>query len=221
MKLLSLDSETTGVDTRLDVPVEVAWVEIDEDFNVLSEFESLVNPHRSIPLEASEVNGIYDHHLEGAPELHDLPWPDEDVVLIGHNIMFDWYMIGQNQNVNVVEQFCTMRMARRLWPTSTPNHKLQTLVEIFDLPVRGRAHTSLADVYSVIELVKYMSRWTGKSLNQMREELEVPHIFSLCPIGKFKGREFKDIPKAYLDWILSADFDPDIRASALRALGRK
>jgi DNA polymerase-3 subunit epsilon len=55
--LLGFDLETTGIDTKRDVPVQVAlvWTEADR---VVTADTWLVNPGRDIPDEAIAIHGI-------------------------------------------------------------------------------------------------------------------------------------------------------------------
>jgi DNA polymerase III epsilon subunit-like protein len=63
---LLADCETTGVGTT-DKIVEVAWLLISDDFEVLDEGHSLINPQRPIPAGASAVHGITMRDVENAP----------------------------------------------------------------------------------------------------------------------------------------------------------
>lgn len=87
---LFLDTETTGFSPGAgDTIVEVAIV--DDHGRTL--IDTLVNPRRSIPWQASNVNGIYDDMVRGKPTLEQLlplireAIADEQVVI--YNAEFD------------------------------------------------------------------------------------------------------------------------------------
>lgn len=61
-----VDTESTGVDTRTCGLVEVAAVRV-EAGSIVGEFCELVDPGAPIPAEASQVHGIYDAMVAGAP----------------------------------------------------------------------------------------------------------------------------------------------------------
>lgn len=90
MKFYLVDTETTGVGTN-DAVCEVAWAHIDEDFNVLAQGASLINPGKPIHYAASAVNGITDAMVADAPTLEGYfnlvgnPLFGDDVVLVAHN----------------------------------------------------------------------------------------------------------------------------------------
>lgn len=87
------DVETTGLSPdRGDRVIEVAAVKV-ENGEVVDQFESLINPHRSIPFEATQVNGISDEMVAGAPEAKDVVEKFLKFIsgscLVGHNVKFD------------------------------------------------------------------------------------------------------------------------------------
>jgi len=90
MRFLLGDTETTGVGAD-DAVCEVAWAEIDEDFNILAQGASLINPGKPIHYAASAVNGITDAMVADAPTLEEYmvsvghPLFGDDVVFIAHN----------------------------------------------------------------------------------------------------------------------------------------
>jgi DNA polymerase III epsilon subunit-like protein len=211
--ILVVDTETTGVDVKKDKAVEVGWLEVDEELNIISEFVSYVNPGMPIPPDASAVNNIYDETVADAPKLSELPWPEGDIVIVGHNISYDVHMVAGN--LNVVEEVCSMRLARRYYPGSVKNHKLQNLMEEFELPLLGDTHSALGDCHSVITLLKYIGKFA-----ELRRELRTPHIFEVMPIGKFRGKPCSYVPAPYWYWVLDANFDADMRSTANYCLGR-
>jgi len=67
----SLDLETTGLDADRDAIIEVGAVKFRGD-EVLGTYTTFVNPGRRIPLEITELTGIRDDDVAGAPGLHDV-----------------------------------------------------------------------------------------------------------------------------------------------------
>ena len=58
-RVLAFDLETTGISTNSDKIVQIALIGSSSDGDEIS-YETLINPRRAIPLQASEVHGIYD-----------------------------------------------------------------------------------------------------------------------------------------------------------------
>ena len=70
MRWLLVDTETTGISAD-DKVCEMAYVEIDDAFNVIRSGNSLINPGIPINYAASAVNGITDVMVKDAPTLED------------------------------------------------------------------------------------------------------------------------------------------------------
>ncbi|MDO7905030.1 ATP-dependent DNA helicase DinG [Paenibacillus sp. JX-17] len=93
MKFAVLDFETTGTQSADDI-IQVGLALIDHDFSISSVYSSYVNPHKPIPEFITGLTGITDEDVQDAPELDDMmmelvPLLD-DVVLVGHNVAFDF-----------------------------------------------------------------------------------------------------------------------------------
>lgn len=83
MAVLFLDTETTGLSAaRGDRIVEVAIV----DAGGRSLVNTLVDPQRPIPRDASRIHGITDRMVAGAPALTDL-WPQLEPILSGKEVV--------------------------------------------------------------------------------------------------------------------------------------
>ena len=70
MRWLLVDTETTGISVS-DKVCEMAYVEIDDAFNVIRSGNSLINPGIPINYAASAVNGITDVMVKDAPTLDE------------------------------------------------------------------------------------------------------------------------------------------------------
>ena len=64
------DTETTGVNVD-DKVVEVGWIEIDENFNIISQVESLIDPERFISPESSGIHGLVNADVENSPTIEE------------------------------------------------------------------------------------------------------------------------------------------------------
>ncbi|AOZ91311.1 ATP-dependent DNA helicase DinG [Paenibacillus crassostreae] len=93
MKFAVLDFETTG-NQSTDEIIQVGLAIIEEDLSISQVYGSFVNPGISIPPFISQLTGITAGDVENAPSLEEMlmelvPLLD-DVVLVGHNIAFDF-----------------------------------------------------------------------------------------------------------------------------------
>ncbi|UNL92637.1 ATP-dependent helicase DinG [Paenibacillus polymyxa] len=93
MKFAVLDFETTGTQSADDI-IQVGLAIIDHDNSISRVYGSYVNPGRSIPPFITGLTGITDDDVKDAPALEEMmmelvPMLD-DVVLVGHNVAFDF-----------------------------------------------------------------------------------------------------------------------------------
>lgn len=148
-RFTSIDCETTGFGREGRI-VELAAVRY-EDGRETARFHTLVNPEMPIPEKATEVNGITDEMVAGAPTAAvALPAflvfvGSDDVV--GHNIEFDLRMLHQElERLGLPmlpnEWACTMRMSRAAF--ALPSYRLGAVAEHLEIAVHG-SHRALAD----------------------------------------------------------------------------
>lgn len=218
---LVADVETTGLDPTVDKIVEIAWVEMDEDLGFVpdSEFSSLINPERSVSCVAAGVNGIRDSVIEAEnpPTIDEITFPSGEVILICHNLKFDYEFL--KPYMNIVDGMCTYVLSRRLLPDA-PEHKLQTLSCYCDLPYQ-LAHRAIGDARTTGLLLEYLCEGCEYSLEQMLEYYHSRFLFTRMPFGKHKGEMMKDVPRSYLGWLSQQDLDVDTRATVDYWLRRK
>lgn len=224
MRYLVGDVETDGFPPDARV-VEIAWVEIDEDFNILDTKRSLIDSGRPIPAGASAVHGIVTADLAGAPAIEDFMSgftdQDDDVVLVAHNAPFDVQFFGPHVPT-LAGSICTLRLARDFYKDAD-NHKLQTLKYHLGLEAdvaHHEAHTAMADTKVLLELLRHLHLTTGMDLNEMLAYCTKPRVITHMPFGKHKGKAMKDVPKSYLTWALGnmTNLDPELRAAFEGAL---
>lgn len=213
-----VDSETTDAGPTASA-CELGFIEIDENFNVLQEVESLIDPEQMISPGASGIHGLTNKDVENSPTIQEWFTVDDPacygkllegpVVVIGHRVSFDVRFFGP-YIPNIVQELCTLRYARTLYPNS-PDHKLSTLLYALDLPKSAGAHRVMADVYSAYHLCKHICERTGLSLRQLAEHAAEPMEVLLMPFGKWKDTPFSEVPKSYLRWMREnmKDLDQD------------
>lgn len=148
------DVETTGLSvTDGDRIIEIAAVKVKEG-KIIDKFYSLVNPQRSIPSQASQVNNITDDMVSEAPLAADiLPQMIQFIggaCVTGHNVRFDLNflcyelaLIGRKLNEQT-PAIDTLKMARDLLPYLS-NHKLAYLARSLGVVV-DQTHRAMADV---------------------------------------------------------------------------
>lgn len=219
------DVETAGFrgpDEHGSGVVDVAWVELDENINELSERSSLINPGRNIEESAQAVHGISDAEVAFAPTLEAFyknNWDDSPTVLIAHNVKFDQKFLSGCIQV-LSGTLCTLELARAFLPEA-PNHKLVTLAEHYRLE-RGTAHRAAGDVRTGVALLRLIAERSKMTLPQLVQFQSRPTVLTVMPFGMHKGKAFSDLPASYLSWLLSTEgISSDVKMSADIALKLK
>ncbi|WP_151734507.1 ATP-dependent DNA helicase DinG [Paenibacillus tengchongensis] len=96
MKFAVLDFETTGTQSVGEI-IQVGLAIIEEDRSISRVYGSLVKPGAPIPPFITGLTGITDEMVQDAPDLDEMmmelvPLLD-DVVLVGHNVAFDFHFL--------------------------------------------------------------------------------------------------------------------------------
>lgn len=213
------DTETTGA-TPADKIVDLAFIEVDENLNVLREVQSLVDPQRPISFSAQAIHGITPEMVQDMPTIDEffkvvLPergfsLPDE-VEIIAHNSMFDRRYVEVLPFPKISGFTCTLRLSRKYLPKAE-NHKLSTLVYQYSL-YRGEAHGALEDARMALSLLRFIVDLSGKTVRQLIEEQREPQWVETCPFKKFKDQPMTAVDRGYAQWALGNmhNLDPDMK----------
>jgi len=155
---VAFDFETTGLSAEKDSIVEFGAVKFNGS-KILDSFQSLIDPERSIPLDASQVSGINDAMVKGQPLLPSV-LPGfmqfiEGSVLIAHNAGFDLGFLrkacalhGLPLPENLVLD--TQVIARKAFP-GQKSYSLQNLVNFLRFPP-NQAHRAKDDAIMCMKL---------------------------------------------------------------------
>jgi DNA polymerase III epsilon subunit-like protein len=214
-RFLIADTETSGFGKPPDaMAVEIAWMEVDDDLNILEQWHSLIDPEIPISPGASGVHHITAEHVADAPtidEFFSVVHPGKitgNVVFIAHNAPFDRpYWMPWIENC--VGEIDTLRVVKRLFP-DVQNHKLQTLRYEFGLN-SGDAHSALGDVITLHSLLRKIREEHGVTLAELLTRSAEPLFIHKMGFGKHRGQSIHSVPKDYLKWLRGTDnLDPDL-----------
>lgn len=220
VKIIVADTETTSADPDRGV-CEVGWAEIDRDFKVLDERQSLIDPEKKIASAASGIHGLTNDDVANSPTLAEYFSEDDPTcygrkiqgpaIVVGHRISFDTHTMAPHIDGEIFE-VCTLRWARRLYPHAG-DHKLSTLMFELGLPRPQGAHRVMSDVYSAMYLVQHICERVGVDIVELARMSQQPFLVEVMPFGKNKGAAFKDVPRSYLAWMKREmkDLDIDIK----------
>lgn len=211
--------DTEATDIKEPVLIEAAWLELTSmiPFSVDAPFVQRYNPGKPISLGALAVHHIMDEDLLDCPLASSFSLPPHVTYIIGHQIDFDWEVIGRPP----VKRICTLALARSVWPQLDSHNQSALLYFLERAGARERlknAHSALVDVGICATILQHLgqelSLHTIEDLWQASETARTPKVM---PFGKHKGVSITEIPSDYKSWLLSqADIDPYLR-QALKA----
>jgi ATP-dependent DNA helicase DinG len=120
--MVSIDIETTGLDSNRDSIIEIAAVKFKAN-RVEDEWSSLINPNRHIPEFITGLTGIDDAMLRQAPRVRDVAGKLEafvgDAAIVGHNVGFDLGFLQKQIPLALNDIIDTYEMAAVLLPNSS------------------------------------------------------------------------------------------------------
>ncbi|MDB5175489.1 MAG: polC [Candidatus Saccharibacteria bacterium] len=160
--LVFVDIETNGLDHVRGRIVEVAAIRVEQGI-VVQSFRSLVDPEAPLPYYITNLTGITEGDLRGAPTFDQIA--DElqavlkDAVFVAHNVRFDYSFLKQEFGrlgmQFLPKQLCTVKLSRALYPHER-SHKLEDVIRRhgFTFSNRHRAYDDAAVLWQFIQYVR-------------------------------------------------------------------
>jgi exodeoxyribonuclease X len=212
-----LDTETTDSDPKTCEVIELAYVGFSSLRDILEAGTWPIQTSRFWPSRPMAYGALATHHilledLEGCPRSDTAQVPNDCDYLIGHNIDFDWEVLGAPAQVKRID---TIAMMRDMYPL-LDSHKLSACVYFLsgaNSHTRDRlqnAHSADVDIALCAEVLQHICAEKSiediESLYTYSEEARTPKIMSF---GKHKGEPVSDVPYGYIKWYRSQpDTDP-------------
>ena len=210
MKLLFLDTETTGLDAE-DRLVEVGYKPEDRA-GFGGRFKAVV----PVKIGAMAVNHITNKMLEDKPAFighelfHDLQrFAKEGYVLVAHNAPFDLAMLAK-EGIVFDKYIDTKKMSHALDPNQEmESHRLQYLRYYYgvELP-EAEAHTAEGDIAVLEAVYNCLYEKLGKpSIEELMELSKRPVLHTKFKFGKYNGNDIASVAAVnpgYLEWLLKS-----------------
>lgn len=221
-----LDTETTGEAPPEAAVCEIAAVPV-ANGKVLGDdaISSLVNPGHSIPPECRGVHHLSDQDVAKAPTIDRVMAGKFKVlrgtVLAAHNMEFDFQFLEPHVGSDAT-RLCTYRCARHLYPDA-PNYRNQTLRYYLDCEPPGKylaklaPHRALYDAICTAYILAHML--VERTVDDLIELTGQPVLLKTVSFGQHRGALWEKVPRDYLRWILSKDFDVDVVHTAKHYYG--
>jgi DNA polymerase-3 subunit epsilon len=235
--LACFDLETTGLQIGKDRIIEIAIVKLLPDGSKQT-FHSKVHPEIPIPLEISEITGIYDVDVLEAPKLKEIAQQIIDFVgdsdLTGYNcnkfdipfIIEDFNRVGFLFDISQKQIIDVQNIFHKMEPRN-----LSAAYQFYCNKELINAHSALADTEATLDiLLAQLERYPTleRTVNFLGEFSHVgPRTFDFARrigiaengeyvfnFGKHKGKLVKDVFKqepGYYSWIMNGDFAQDTK----------
>lgn len=161
-----MDFETTGLMEYDSKIIQVAAYKYRGHMKI-DEMVTYVDPGEPIPQNITELTGIHDDDVQGAPTIDKaLPKLIEFIkneIIIGHNISFDLrFLVYNAEQCGVklprIEYIDTLKLARR-YIDGAENYKLETLKE--RLGIIASSHSADEDCYVCGEVYRMCAMRAG------------------------------------------------------------
>ncbi len=160
--IVCIDTETTGLIAHKDRVIEIGLVRVEGGVEV-SRFHTLLNPEVMLPSIITDITGITDADLDGAPKFRDIAGELAEflqgALFVAHNAEFDLKFIRE-EFARIDEAFmparlCTVKLSRMLFPYEK-RHNLASIIERynFQTDARHRAFEDALVVWNFLEHVR-------------------------------------------------------------------
>lgn len=153
MKIVALDTETTGVDMAKGHKIISVGLVLVDGYHIVGEKEFIVDPQRPIEEGATAIHGITDADVEGLPTMNELSQEIRgmigDRVVVAHNAQFDMGYLREEISLDN-PAICTYLMSKARY-TNT-KHSLNALCYRFGISTKHRTeHGALLDAKLTLE----------------------------------------------------------------------
>lgn len=244
--LAIFDLETTGVDVEKDRVVQIAIIRVEPDGSRRT-LESLVNPERPIPPEASRIHGIKDSDVADQPTFSQIRQEVEEILdgadLGGFNsIRFDTPLLqnelrwsGSQLDLGGAKQIDAMKIFHAMEPRNlTAALRFYCDQELVD------AHSALADTEAtlaildaqvgryedlptdVMALHRFCNPDEGRFADRTRKFIWNENGDAAFTFGKLKGQTLQAAVqgdgRGYMEWMLGKDFSEEVKDILRNAL---
>ena len=182
--LIFIDIETTGTRATRDRITEISALKV-VDENVIDQWSSLIQPDCHVPATITQLTGIDDALLDGAPRFAEIAqalfdWL-RDGELVAHNARFDYsFLRNEFKRVNLdyrAKVLCTLRLSRALSPASS-EHNLAALLRRYDMSHQSlhRADHDVQALWSLWNIWQsdYHDHQWEQLLNTQRRQRSLP-----------------------------------------------
>lgn len=182
-----VDIETTGGTPTFHKITEIGAVKM-QNGKIIDEFQTLLNPGRSIPTFITNLTGITNDMVKEAPKFSDIAEKffefTKGAIFVAHNVRFDYGFIQkefQRLEVSYVRPtLCTVQSMRKHYP-GLQSYSLKNLCVNFNISLDNH-HRAMFDARAAAELLKLIHlkkspEFTGENNSTSIQESVVDRHF--------------------------------------------
>ena len=245
--LVVFDLETTGIDVERDRIVQIAMIRV-EPGGGRTTFETLVNPERPIPPEASAVHGIRDADVRDKPTFSQIRREVEALLagadLAGFNsVRFDLPLLeaelrrsGSEIDFREARHLDAMRIFHQM-----ERRDLTAAYRLYCGKELTGAHNALADTEATLEILdaqiarydevpdqvdalhRFCNPDEGRYVDRKQKFLWNDRGEAEFTFGKYMGQSLNAVVgdprgRGYLEWMLTSNFSEEIKGILRDAL---
>lgn len=156
-----VDVETTGGSPFFNRVIEIGLLRVEKG-EVVEQYQTLLNPGMPIPEFITEMTGISDDAVAGAPAFEDiaeeLAAKFEGNIFVAHNSQFDYGFLKEEfRRLGygfTLPQLCTVRLSRALYKEHK-HHNLTAIIERFEFDCANR-HRAFDDAKVLWDFLQHV-----------------------------------------------------------------
>lgn len=181
-----VDIETTGGYAAANGIIEIS-IQVVQNGEVTEQFETLINPNKTIPRYIQAFTGIDNSMVAGAPQFEDVAEKIYhllyDKIFVAHNVNFDYsfvkaHLAAYGYTLNT-KKLCTVRLARQIFP-GFPSYSLGNLCTSLNIDLANRHRAGGDAGATVILLHKLLAADEEKVAAHLKknskEQVLPPHV---------------------------------------------
>ena len=164
-----VDIETNGGSLRNSKITEIA-IFLHDGGKVVKSFISLIDPEIQIPEFITQLTGISNNMVVGAPKFYEVAKKiieiTKDAIFVAHSVNFD-YTIIRNEFKKLGfdfkrEKLCTVKLSRKLIPLQA-SYSLGKLCDSLGIEIKGR-HRAGGDAEATVKLFELLISLDNKKV---------------------------------------------------------
>ncbi len=164
-----MDIETNGGSLKNSKITEIAVYRHDGE-KVVDTFITLIDPETHIPPFITQLTGINDDMVVGAPKFYEAAKQiikiTEDAIFVAHSVNFDYTIIrAEFKKLGydfTREKLCTVKLSRKLIPLQ-PSYSLGKLADSLGIKINGR-HRAAGDAEATVKLFEILIGLDSKKI---------------------------------------------------------